>query len=87
MAIKRVQGVETMSFRPECEGIYTREKSMQSEKSVSTPSKGTDDRLCAPFVHVRGDLSFIQPCFLHASILSQQILNNRMCSSVVWWMI
>lgn len=77
VTIKRVQGVETMSFRPEFEGIYTWEKSMQSEKTVSTTSKGTDDRLCAPFVHVHCDLSFIQPCLLHASILFQQILNNR----------
>lgn len=31
VAIKRVQGVDTMSFRLECKGNYTREKSMQSE--------------------------------------------------------
>lgn len=66
----RVQGVDTMSSRLECKGNYTREKSMQSEQTLSTPSKFIDDRLCSLFIHVRGDLSFIQLCLLSASILT-----------------
>lgn len=50
---------------------------MQSEQTLSTPSKCIDDRLCALFIHVHSDLSFIQPCLVSASILTEQILNNQ----------
>ena len=36
VAIKRVQGVETMSFRLECKGNYTREKSAIRIDSLSS---------------------------------------------------